>query len=730
MKNSDQLPFRLIIQRVVLAVFAFLLLLILANENLRANFLSGSGIASGALIVAVAIGIVLTYRGSGVVNFSNGAIAMYAAYVYAVLRSQGDLFLPPLPNPLSLIEGPVNFFSSGSPLELPDLPTKISFGDTLGLFPALTITLLFCILLGLALHFLIFKPLRHATPLTQVVASVGVFLLLQAIVVRRFAATPRPVKPIFQKSPIDLPFGINFSKDQLIVSVLVVIFTLALWALFRFTRFGLATRAAAENEKGAIILGFSPEFLSGVNWTLSTVVTGLLGVLVASINTAVDPATIPALIVPALTAALVGNFSSFGLTAVAGFLLGMQSQLMVYLGVTQSWFPRSGGSAFPGMDKVVPLLVIVLVLYIRGDSLPIRGGVTSGRLPFSPYPSKAAVRLWGPSLIVATAVFGLFLATPSFRLGLTNSLIGVMICLSAVVLTGFVGQISLSQMAFAGISGFLLSKLATEHGVPFPIAPLLGALVAMFVGVLVALPALRVRGVNLAIVTLAFGVAVEAAVFKNSSVNGGLARAIVVPPKVFDSSRVTDYKFLGITIGDGLQPNPMTILLCLIVTSLMCYLVVNLRRSGSGRRMLATRNNERAAAAVAVNVAYTKIMAFGLSAFIAGLAGAISSYRFGSATPEYFTYTQSLVFFAFAYLGGISSVTGAIAGGVLVSGGLGFTFLENILHVPSEFTLILGGLGLITTAILNPEGLAGGWSSRLNKVTARFSHDKEKEIVS
>lgn len=109
MKNSDQLSTRLVIQRVVLVAFAFLLLLILVNQNLRANFLSGSGIASGALIVAVAIGIVLTYRGSGVVNFSNGAIAMYAAYVFAVLRSQGDLFLPPLPNPLSLIEAPVNF---------------------------------------------------------------------------------------------------------------------------------------------------------------------------------------------------------------------------------------------------------------------------------------------------------------------------------------------------------------------------------------------------------------------------------------------------------------------------------------------------------------------------------------------------------------------------------------------------------------------------------------------
>ena len=124
--------------------------------------------------------------------------------------------------------------------------------------------------------------------------------------------------------------------------------------------------------------------------------------------------------------------------------------------------------------------------------------------------------------------------------------------------------------------------------------------------------------------------------------------------------------------------------------------------------MLATRSNERAAAAAGVNVSGTKMLAFAVSAFIAGVGGAVSAYRFGSVTPDKFSYIQSLTFFAFAYLGGIASVYGAISGGMLVAGGIVFTFLDKVLGVPQEFTLILGGLGLIISSILNPEGIAGG----------------------
>jgi branched-chain amino acid transport system permease protein len=151
----------------------------------------------------------------------------------------------------------------------------------------------------------------------------------------------------------------------------------------------------------------------------------------------------------------------------------------------------------------------------------------------------------------------------------------------------------------------------------------------------------------------------------------------------------------------------LTAIFCLVVVVLLCYGVANLRRSTTGRQMLALRSNERAAAAAGVSIAGTKVLAFAISAFVAGLGGAVIAYINAGATPERYTYQQSLVFFAFAYLGGISSVSGAIAGGFLVGGGLVWTFLTNVVGIPGEFTLLLGGLGLITTAILNPDGIAG-----------------------
>jgi branched-chain amino acid transport system permease protein len=137
-------------------------------------------------------------------------------------------------------------------------------------------------------------------------------------------------------------------------------------------------------------------------------------------------------------------------------------------------------------------------------------------------------------------------------------------------------------------------------------------------------------------------------------------------------------------------------------------MVANLRRSATGRQMLSIRSNERAAAAAGVNVSGTKMLAFATSAFIAGIGGAVLAYQSGNATPDKFAYSQSLFILAVAYLGGIASVTGAIAGGTLVASGLFFTFLDSTLGVSADFTLMLAGLGLIVSAILNPEGIAGG----------------------
>jgi branched-chain amino acid transport system permease protein len=694
---------------IVVGVAAITTVLVLAQSSYRDQFLSGNGVAQGALIAAIALGVVLTYRGSGVVNFANGAIAMYIAYVYAILRNDGDLFLPPLPNPLAPVEGMVHQFGSDS-FSLPDIPTSISFGSSMSFWPALLVSLAFCIVLGLALHFLIFRPLRHAPPLAKVVASVGLLVYLQAVVIRRYALTAKQIVPlpyVKNSTKVNLIlFKIN--QDKLFVAVVVLILTAILWAVFKWTRFGLATRAAAENEKGAVVLGFSPDFLAGTNWVLSTLITGMLGIFAASVLSQIEPIALPALIVPAVIAALVGGFSSFWLTTAAAFVLGMQAPLVTYFARIHTWIPRSGRGPFPGVSRILPIIVVVVLLYIAGNALPERGAIATGRLPFSATPPKWALWIGGPVLVILTALADLFWLSPEYRIALSTTLVGVIICLSLVVLTGFVGQISLAQMAFAGISAFLVSHLTSEHGWPFPLPILAGATVAAIVGLLVAIPALRVRGVNLAIVTFAFAVAVDDMIFKNSSVKGLYKGAPVRVPDWMNPNRLERFHIFGLKIGDGTNPNPMTAIFCLIVVVVLCYLVANLRRSTTGRQMLSIRSNERAAAAAGVNVSGTKILAFGVSAFVAGIGGAVIAYQSGNATPDKFNYLKSLLFLAFAYLGGIASVAGAIVGGLLVESGLFFTFLDSTLHISADFTLMLGGLGLIVSAILNPEGIAGG----------------------
>jgi branched-chain amino acid transport system permease protein len=408
-----------------------------------------------------------------------------------------------------------------------------------------------------------------------------------------------------------------------------------------------------------------------------------------------------------MTAALVGGFTSFGLTTMTAFLLGMQMPVIQALGVREEWYPKAGSFAIPGVENMIPLLVIVLTLFLRGDSLPQRGTSTLGQLPRAPSPSSLSLRVTGPIAAAVTLVAALFWLTPDFRGALTNSLIGIIVCLSVVVVTGYVGQLSLAPLAFGGIAAFTVAELSHDRGWPFPLPIVVGMLAAVLVGLLVAVPAFRIRGVSLAIVTIAFALACDKFVFDNENVNGGLDRALVDVPPLIDQSRSVTYRIAGlITAGDGRQPNPMTTVFCLVVVVILCYVVANLRRSNTGRHMLAVRTNERAAAAAGVNVAGTKALAFAISAAIAGLGGCVIAYRSGSADQSRFTYSQSLLLFAFAYLGGITRVSGAVVGGLLVSGGVAFTFAERSLGVPPEFGLLLGGAGLVISAVANPEGIA------------------------
>jgi branched-chain amino acid transport system permease protein len=274
------------------------------------------------------------------------------------------------------------------------------------------------------------------------------------------------------------------------------------------------------------------------------------------------------------------------------------------------------------------------------------------------------------------------------RMAVVTSLIGMVVCLSIVVLTGWSGQISLAQMAFAGVAGFSLSRLATEAGVPFPVAPLLAALLAAVAGLVVGVPALRARGVSLAVVTLAGAVVVEEAVFKRPTLTGGFGGSRVPAPA-------------------GLEPSSaafgLFVLAVLVVTAVG---LAWLRTAAPGRRLLAVRANERAAAAVGVDVARTRLGAFALSAFLAGVAGALLGYQQGQLSFGSFGVFVSLAYLAVAYLGGVARIAGAVVGGLLVPSGVAFTLLDL-----GRYQLLASGLGLMLVTVLAPGGIAG-WRVR------------------
>lgn len=352
--------------------------------------------------------------------------------------------------------------------------------------------------------------------------------------------------------------------------------------------------------------------------------------------------------------------------------------------------------------------MIVVVLFVAGRRLPARDVVVDRRLPLSPRPGKVAL----PAVLVGAGAVGLMLVTQGgYRLALMESVVAVVLLLSFVVLTGFVGQISLAQATFAGVSGFVLSELMRQS-IPFPVAPILAAMTASAVGVLVGIPALRIRGVQLAVATLAGAAMIQELVFKNSVVTNGRGAVPVGDPSI-----------LGLHLGvraPGGEPRVAFGVMLIVIAALLAVAVANLRRGIVGRQMLAVRANERAAAVTGVNVAVTKVTAFALSSFLAGLGGALIGYLRGTVSFDSFGAFAGLTLLAIAYLGGIVSVSGAVVGGSLVASGIAFTALDHWVGF-DKYQLLVAGLALILTAVFNPDGIAGAGRKAAEHVSARYA---------
>lgn len=621
------------------------------------------GLSTGAVYAVLASSLVGVYVATGLINFAQGSIALWAVWQVAALRYDGTLVLPV--GSVSLSEG------------------------ALSAWPAVAIGVASAVFWSLLAHVAVFRPLRRAPVLAQVVASIGIMLLLQSLVSLRFDTTTIMYTPALLPTGTTEIGGAVVSHSDLILAGLALGVALLLAAYFRFTTHGVATRAAAESERAARLMGLSPDRLAAVVWALTGAASGFV-VILAAPSIGLDPTSFTFYVVPALAVALVGRLNSVLVAAVAGLVLGALQSELFYL-ASKTWWPEW---AQAGVADTIPFLVVVVALFVLGGRIPARGTSGDVSLPEVVLPRLRPV---GGTVAVGAAVLALVLTSGSWRYGVISSIIMTLLALSLVLLTGYLGQISLATMAFAGTAGFLLSRLGTSWGIPFPLDMALAVAGATLVGILVGIPALRIRGAQLAVVTLAAALALQNFIFGNPAFTpyeGHLINHV----EIFGFSLAVRTEDTLVTLGFGLFA------LAVVVVAVLATVLV--MRGATGRAFLAVRSNERAAASAGIDIAGTKLRGFALAAMLAGVGGCLIGYSRGQLSVASFSVMTGLVLLALVYLGGITSIGGAVIAGLLAPLGVVHTFLHSTLEV-GEYYHLIAALLLIVTAVANPDGLAG-----------------------
>lgn len=596
------------------------------------------GLGIGAVYAIFAQGLVVIYRGSGTVNFAQGAIGMVPAFlVYDELSTGG---------------------------KVPPIPVCIAIGVGVGG------------LLGVAQYLLVMRPARRSSPLTRLVATLGVMLLLQAAAALRYGGSSKFVRT-FLPAQVYRPFdGITVTQDRLILLAVGLAATALLWALYRFTLFGRATSTCAESDVVAASLGWSADKIALINWFIGGSLAGLAGILVVPL-TGLQVSSLSLLIVTAVAAALIGGFKSFPLTLAGALAIGIvESEASRFVHIE-------------GSSRAIPLVLIILTLVLTGKSIPIRGFM-SDRLP-----SVGTGRVRPPAVGIGLVGGGLIiwqLASESWVVSITASLILVLVLLSIVVLTGYAGQVSLAQWSLAGVGAYVSGRLVAETDVPLGLALILAVLAAIPIGILFALPAVRTRGVSLAIVTLSLAAAGHALVFGNFELTGGETGTVIGPANLF-----------GINIDPIEHPERYATAVGIAVTLAM-LVVSRVRRSVLGHRMLAVRANERAAASMGVNVAGTKVTAFVISAMLAALGGVFSAFQGHAVQYSGYDVLPSIFLVAYAVIGGVGYVGGALFAGVFASGGVGARLL-NEFGALAQYLELIAAVFVVLNVLTHPDGM-------------------------
>jgi len=591
------------------------------------------GIATGSLYGLAGLGLVLTYRTSGIFNFAHGALAAAAAYLFYTLH-----------------------FQRHWPWPLAGFVAVALFGPLAGV-----------VMERLA------RGLVGAKQETTIVATIGILLLVQGFLYWRYGYQRTFPEFLPERTAFTVSGGVTVTWDQVIKVGVGVASLVALVAFLRRTRLGVAMRAVVASPDLLGLTGTSPARVRVAAWMIGCSFASLSGVLIAPI-VSLDAFLLSALVVQAFGAVAVGRFTSLPMTYLGGLGVGVLAAL------AQKQF--GAHPPLNGLPTVVPFLVLIAVLLVTpARRLPRGAGGAQGTLTVGRRLPRQVTAAG------AVAVGGLLLAVPHLvgpRLPVYSTGLALAILfLSLSLLTRVSGQISLAHAAFAGVGAATFSHLSATGGAPWLVGLLGAGLVTAAIGALLALPAMRLSGIYLALATLGFGLLMDNVVFQTGLFFGqnteGLRGAAPEFGPIHASSSSAVYYVV------------------LAAAAVCAALMVGLRRARLGRFLRAMADSPTALTTMGLGLNVTRLLVFSVSAFFAGIAGALYLVQVGDVTPISFNFTTSLMYLA------VLTVAGAVAGFVssaLLAAGLLVVLPSYLTSITLEKQSILFGAVAVAAALV------------------------------
>ena len=597
------------------------------------------GIPIGCVFALLAVGLVLTFKTSGVFNLAFAAQAYAAAAVFYEVRSTHQWPLVPAAILAILIVSPA---------------------------------------IGILLDRMLYRYQRTAGSLAKLITSLGLLVAIPEIVKLFFGEDAKKNPPalwwVKRTDQFLWPQGSRYVLDagQIATLVATAVVVVGLTLLFRGGGLGLRMRAVVESPRLVQLQGINSERVSLMAWVLSSILAGLAGVLIAPLSAQLDPLDFFALLVAAIAACVFGNLTSIVMTFVGGILLGiLQAELAGFL-PTDSILARGIRPSLP----FAVLLVLVLVKSVSRTS----GDVPDPMASVDPPPAPPASTLRPPWMTNATRIFGVTAAAVGLFLSLfviddywlslvTGGVALAVILLSIIMTTGIGGTISLCQVTFAAIGAFTTAQLVDRYDMSVLVAMLVGALLAAFIGAILGFPIIRLAGIYPALATLAFALMFESVIVPLDWVSGGASPVKVPRPLLFGIDMASD--------------RPYLVFMC-ICLAILCLAVIAIRNGTTGRYLDALRGSESAAAAVGIHPYRSRLVAFVVGAGIAGFGGGLLASYTGQANYDSnFTFYFGLVWLVLVITTGFRSVQAAVTGGITF-----FIFpqlLERLFTWPGNF---------------------------------------------